>query len=137
MDAAIRKPRPVPTPDTAPFWAAVQRQELLVQRCTACGRHQFYPRSLCQRCWSVALEWVPSAGTGRIYSFTVVYRPPSPAFQPPYVVAVAELTEGVRMMANVVRCEPAAVHIDMPVRVVFVPHEDGLVPAFAPVAPSG
>lgn len=130
----IPKPRPVPTPDTAPFWAAVQRRELLQQRCTSCGSHQFYPRSLCHGCWSDALEWVPSPGCGRIYSFTVVSRPPSSAFQAPYVVAVAELDEGVRMMANVVGCEQSAVRIDMPVQIVFVPHEDGLVPAFAPAA---
>ena len=132
MEARVPKPRPIPTADTAPFWAAVQRQELLVQRCKTCGCHQFYPRSLCHRCWSDAPEWVPSPGKGRIYSFTVVSRPPNAAFQAPYIVAVAELDEGVRMMANLVACEPSAVYIDMPVRVVFVPHEDGLVPAFAP-----
>lgn len=65
--------------------------------------------------------WAPTAPRGSIYSFTVVHRPPEPAFAPdvPYVVAVVQLEEGGRIMANIVACDPGKVTMDMPVEAVF------------------
>ena len=37
----------------------------------------------------------------------------------PYVLAVVELTEGVRLMTNIIGCPPDQVRIGMPVEVVF------------------
>jgi hypothetical protein len=39
--------------------------------------------------------------------------------EPPYVVALVETEEGVKMMTNVVDCDPKDVHIGMDVEVVF------------------
>ena len=60
-------------------------------------------------------------GKGRIYSYTIIHRPPTQKFQGdvPYTVALVELDEGVRMMTNVVGIDPRQVHVDMPVEVVF------------------
>ena len=96
-------PAPVPNADSRAYWEAAARDELLLRRCTACGKHHFPPRHLCPKCWSDEFEWTLSAGKGVVYSFTIMRRAPMPAFaqRVPYVVALVDLDEGPRMMANI------------------------------------
>jgi hypothetical protein len=44
-----------------------------------------------------------------------------PAFQPevPYVFAIIELEEGVRLPSNVINCRPEDVRVDMRVKAVY------------------
>jgi uncharacterized OB-fold protein len=116
----IYKPYPVPDAETAPFWEAVAAGRLDLQRCRSCHRHVFYPRSLCPHCGGVDLDWVTVSGNGTVYSFTVVHRAPA-EFQAeaPYVVALVELEEGVRMLTRLVEVEPAEVRVAMPVEVIL------------------
>jgi uncharacterized OB-fold protein len=95
-------PDPVPYGDplTTPFWRAAERRELSVQRCLGCGHHQFPPRPHCVRCGGVELEWRRAGGEGTIYSLTVVRFPVAPELPPPYAVALVELDEGPRLLAN-------------------------------------
>ncbi|MFC1982805.1 Zn-ribbon domain-containing OB-fold protein [Chloroflexota bacterium] len=119
--AQYLKPIPVPNADTLPFWEGCKQHKLLIQRCKACGHHQFYPRHVCTNCMSLEPEFVPSTGRGEIYTFIVVHRAPTKVFEPeiPYVVAVIQLDEGVRMMSNIVDCPIDAVKIGMRVEVFF------------------
>ena len=45
-----------------------------IQRCTGCGKHQFYPRVACRYCGSADLRWVTPSGSACVYSTTVVRR---------------------------------------------------------------
>jgi uncharacterized OB-fold protein len=66
------------------------------------------------------LTWIEASGKGTIYSYTVVHRAPSSfADSVPYVVALIDLTEGVRMMTNVVGVPPSDVRIGAAVEVIF------------------
>jgi len=134
--SAYARPLPEITAESRPFWEACRRHELLVQRCRACGAVQHYPRGVCAACWSSDLEWRRASGRGTVYTFTVTRRSQAPGFKDtlPYVLAWVELEEGVQVMTNVVDCDPAAVAIGMPVRVVFedVTPEVSL-PRFAPI----
>ncbi|HYF96144.1 MAG TPA: Zn-ribbon domain-containing OB-fold protein [Symbiobacteriaceae bacterium] len=114
------KPLPVVDPDSRPYWDAARAHRLMIQRCTACGKHQFYPRSRCSQCFA-DVEWVEASGRGHVYSFTIIHRAPGDAFQQeaPYVVALVDLAEGVRMMTNLRGIAPEEVRIGMPVRVTF------------------
>ena len=114
----MEKPFPVPDPEAAPFWAAVAAGRLDLQRCQTCGRHVFYPRAVCPHCGGSHLEWVTASGRASVYSFTVVHRAPA-EFQAeaPYVVALVELEEGVRMLTRLLDVEPARVWVGMPVEV--------------------
>ena len=49
-----------------------------------------------------------------------------PGHEPPFVVALVELEEGVRMLGNLVDVDPAAVSIGLPVEVVFDRIDDEL-----------
>lgn len=119
--ADYRKPLPVPSAVSVPFWDGLREGQLRVQRCSGCGRHIFFPRSLCPHCLSQALEWVTVSGRGKLYSYTVVRRAFHPAFQEdvPYVYAIVELGEGPRVTSNVVNCPLEALRVDMPLRAVY------------------
>ena len=116
------KPLPKPLPETKPFWEGCKRHELMLPRCRDCGRFHFYPRALCPWCWSTNLEWVKSKGRGKLYSYVINHRP-APGFEGdgPYVIAMVELDEGVRLMTNIVGVDPIPdkLPIDMPVEVKF------------------
>jgi len=129
------KPIPVPDEVSKTFWQGCQRQQLLLQKCRDCGRFQFYPRSLCINCMSQSLEWVRSSGKGTVHTFTVIQQNVMPGFaqEVPYVFAIVELTEGVRLTTNIVGCAPAKVYIGMPVVVVFEPISPEIsLPKFRP-----
>lgn len=88
---------------------------------------------------STELEWQKASGKGEIYTYSVLYRPASPAFTDdvPYVVAIVELEEGVRIESNIVQCPVEQVRIGMKVEVVFEDLSDEVsLPKFKP-RPSG
>lgn len=135
---ADERPLPKPDRDSDQYWAAARRHELLLQQCDACAKFRFYPRSVCPHCFSDRFQWKQASGRGLVYSFTIIYRPPLPAFRNrvPYVLALIELEEGVRMMTNIVECHPADVYIGMPVEVTFEDvTEDVTLPQFKPLTP--
>ena len=115
--------KPVPVPDdlSRPFWDGCARGELFLQECTACGTLGRLPRVACPRCSTSPLRWRRSSGRGEVHSFTVVRRPPSPAFAAdvPYVLALVELDEGVRMMTNLLGVPVEEARIGLPVEVAF------------------
>lgn len=127
-----QKPVPAIDPDSAPYWAALNENRLVLKNCGDCGRAHFYPRELCPHCHSANLTWIEASGRGEIYSFTVCRRPAGPAFAAdvPYVVALVDLAEGPRMMTRIVG-DPAAVAIGQKVGVVFERQSDDLaLPVF-------
>jgi uncharacterized protein len=87
-----RAPEPYGDPNTYAFWDAARSGRLLIQRCTACGAHQFYPRPFCLRCQGT-VEWTESAGRGVVYAQTLVHVETPGGPKPPYTVAVVELDE--------------------------------------------
>ncbi len=115
--------RPVPfvDADNRPFYDGCARGELWMQRCAETGRYQFYPRP-CSVYTGGRVEWVKCVGKGTVHTFSVIRRNyPEPYFEAltPYVVAIIDLGEGVRMMSNVTGCTPEEVKIGMKVEVYF------------------
>lgn len=115
------KPLPTPKPHTTPFWEAAKQNILKIQECKACGNVQHYPRAICTACWSADLDWKTCSGRGNVYSYTIAYRSTTPGFQDdaPYIVAIVELVEGVRMTTNIVNCPLEAIQVGMAVQAVF------------------
>jgi uncharacterized OB-fold protein len=126
------KPQPKPCPESAPFWEGAKAHKLLLPRCNACGRFWFPPSRRCLHCLSSDFAWAESEGQGRIYSFVVFHRVYHPAFESdvPYTVAIVELDEGPRLLANIVGTPPDDVRCDMRVRVVFEDRGDQTIPQF-------
>ena len=124
-------PLPELDDDTAPFWQATCRGELVIQACGSCGRLRHPPRPMCPYCRSLNVEWKPMSGTGTIWSFVVPHPPLLPAFMPvaPYNVCIVTLDEDplIRLVGNVIEHEgapinsvdPSTIEVGQAVRVVF------------------
>ncbi|MGH8011359.1 MAG: Zn-ribbon domain-containing OB-fold protein [Candidatus Binataceae bacterium] len=113
------KPLPKPSPTSRPFWEAAKRHELSIQQCDACHAYIYYPRDRCPHCFADKLNWRRVSGRGKVYSYTVVRRASTRSFaDAPYVLAIVELDEGVRMTTNIV-APPEKVKVGMPVAVTF------------------
>ena len=128
-------PHAEPGPLTRPFWDGCAAGELLFQRCRACAAPQFPPAEMCRACLSPDLAWERSAGLGTLYSWTVVHRPVTPAFDVPYAPAIVDLAEGYQMMTNLIGLPPDAITPALPVQVDFYETGSGLrLPYFRPRA---
>lgn len=128
------RPQPPMSEVSRPFWDATRQQRYLVQWCVDCNRAVHFPRSFCPHCSGSALEWRPATGRGTVYSYTVDHRPQNPAFgAEPYVVALVDLEEGVRVMTNIVGAPPGEVRVGLPVELTWEPLADGRnLPLFQP-----
>jgi uncharacterized OB-fold protein len=113
------------------FFEAAAQGSLLVQRCSACGHRQFYPRQLCTAC-AGEVVWETASGRGLVHTFTIVRQNGMPPFKDllPYAVAMIELDEGVRMMGNVTGCPVEQVKIGLRVEAYAVECEPGLAVPF-------
>jgi uncharacterized OB-fold protein len=127
------RPEPIPTNITQQFWDAARNEEFLLQYCTETGKAQFFPRPVSVFTGGRALEWRKSSGKGEVYSFTVTRRGPPPFRDVgPYIIATIELDEGVRVMSNVIDCEPEDIAIGMKVELAWAEAGDYKFPVFRP-----
>jgi len=129
--------RIVPAPDelTAPYWTAAHERRLTIQRCTHCARLSHPPVVCCPRCHHGTFRWDEMSGHGSIYAFTVVAHSVHPvsAGATPYMIALVELAEGPRILANLRNCDVDHVRIGLPVAVLFEAVDDAVaLPQFTP-----
>lgn len=116
--------RPSVSRDTAFFWEGVAAHELRIQLLPdGTLRHPpipatWKPRDSDGNC--PPTDFVVAAGTGTVYSFVVHHAPKVPGRQLPFVVALVELDEGVRMLGELRGADPERVRIGMPVEVEFL-----------------
>ncbi len=116
--------RPQASPDTAFFWEGVAAHELRIQN-TPDGTLQHPP---IPATWTTrgedgiygTTDYVVASGEGTVYSYVVHHAPRVPGRTLPFVVALVELAEGVRMLGELRDVDPADVEIGMPVRVEFL-----------------
>ena len=128
-----RRPRPALTQDNRFFFDGAKEHKLLIQKCSSCGTLRHPPRPSCATCRSFEWEALEASGRGTIYSFTVNHYPKVPAFDYPLVVALVELEEGTRLIANVADITPETVAIGLPVVATFEAFDDDLtLPVFRP-----
>ncbi len=116
-----KKPVPVPSDESRPYWAGLKQHRLLMPHCDACDGYWFPPSQYCQHCSSKDWEWKEVSGKGRIFSFVIYHRVYHPGFagEVPYAVAVIALDEGPRLLSNVVGLPPDKLVCDMPVEIVY------------------
>jgi uncharacterized protein len=122
MSTRAKQPRPLPVPSVTSkfFWDAAKDGKLALQYDPVAQQYQFWPRAISVVTGQQNLEWRVVSGLGRLYSFTVTHVP-TPGFEDrgPYPVGLVELDEGVRIIANLVKVDPAAIKIGMRVKVAF------------------
>jgi uncharacterized OB-fold protein len=134
---SFERVEPPLTERTEAFWTSGADGVLRIAGCGSCGRYQHPPRPVCSRCHSRDIAPVAVLGRGTVWSWTVNRYQWQRAMPAPYVVAEVELTEqpGLRLLTNIVDCEPEEVRIGMAVEVCFARSGDAFIPLFRPVAP--
>ena len=127
-----------PAPDITdlnrPYWAALKAGTHTFQRCKNCGHAWLPARSECPECLGDQWSWEQAGGRARLISW-VVYRfahHASFAQRLPYNVAVVQLEEGPRLISNIVGSEPAALRIDMPLKMIVENEGPFAVARFTP-----
>ncbi|MFD9666441.1 bifunctional MaoC family dehydratase N-terminal/OB-fold nucleic acid binding domain-containing protein [Rhodococcus sp. NPDC059968] len=129
------RPRPALDDDNAFWFAAAREHRLVIQRCVSCGvlRHPTGP--MCGECRSTEWDTVDASGRGTVYTFVVNHHPKIDAFDYPLIVAVIELEEGTRLIANMTGVEPDHVRIGMPVVLDWIDADPELtLPVFRPAS---
>ena len=111
--------RPAVSRDTAFFWEGVKAHELRIQR-RPDGSLQHPPVPAVWQDKEQPIDYVVAGGTGTVYSFVVHHAPKVPGRTLPFVIALVELEEGVRMLGELRGVDPAAVKIGMPVRTTYI-----------------
>ncbi|MBQ0725569.1 MAG: OB-fold domain-containing protein [Cycloclasticus sp.] len=114
----LTKPLPTPDGDSQALWDGLKNGKLLLQHCDDCGHVQYYQQGMCRLCQSTKLRHQAASGKGTIYSYSVVYRAPGPAFKDdvPYAVLLVQLEEGPRMISSLVGKNFDALDFDVAVR---------------------
>lgn len=135
--ADYKKPLPQADPVTQPYWDSLKAHAMQIQRCNDTGKFFFYPRGLSPFTLSGNISWEPVSGKGTLYAYTIVQLNRAPGFadELPYVVALIELDEGVRLMSNLIDVtpDPESVKIGMPVELVYDDVTDDItLPKFRP-----
>ncbi len=129
------KPLPMPGEFDKPYWEAVKKHELRMQKCLDCGEIWFPPNFACPRCLSTNYGWVKLSGKGKVWSWAVFHQLYIRSFADdiPYNVIAVKLDEGPMMMSNMVECKNEDIKCDMPVEVVFDDiTEEMALPKFKP-----
>jgi uncharacterized OB-fold protein len=90
----------IPISKTKEFWEGLKQGRFLVARCISCGNLSFPPQSDCPRCMSDKHEWIEIERNGKILTYTLVQvTPASFVDNDPYIVAIAEFQEGIKILA--------------------------------------
>ncbi len=111
--------RPMVNRDSAYFWEGTKAGELRIQRCGACGALRHPPGPACPECLALEREYVVASGRGTVFSYVVHRHPPVPGKELPILLALVDLEEGVRMVAELRGVEPEEIQIGMAVQAGF------------------
>jgi len=133
--STVRFDLPTPEGDTFEWWEAAKQERLLIRHCEDCGAYSYYPRPFCPKCWSERVVWHQASGEATLYTWSVIYSNDMPPFKErvPYVAAVVDLTEGPRMMTNVIDTPFEDLRVGMDLQVRFMPiSDDFTIPVFVP-----
>lgn len=91
------------------------RYRLVGEECTKCGA-KYYPKTPVCGCGSTEFKPYKLAEKGKVLSWTVIRNAPLGYERfVPYIVALLELDDGIRLLSQVVDVEPEAVKAGMKV----------------------
>jgi hypothetical protein len=116
--------RPASSRDTKFFWDGVNAHELRIQK-RGDGGLQHPPVPALWQDKEVPTDYVVASGRGTVFSFVVHHAPKVPGRTLPFVIALVELEEGVRMLGELRNADPASVAVGMPVRATYIDFPEG------------
>lgn len=103
------------------FYEGCAKGEPRIRLCTESRARFHFISEWCPYCYSQKLSCEKSRGRGKVSHFTICYTSPYPEFDQftPYILALIELDEGVRMMSNVLDSSTERIRVGLRVKVRF------------------
>lgn len=99
------------------FFEGLKDGKIYMTICKECGEKFFPPQADCPKCQISNMEWVELSGEGELLTCTVIsVKPPTFAHHKDYVVGIAQMKEGVRILAWLDIDDPKKVKPRMKVR---------------------
>ena len=138
MNEPKKVSRPLPRPNiymkTGPFWEAAKERKLLLQYCADTKQYQWLPRPVSIFTGKRNLEWREASGKGTLYTWTNTLAPwPGHEDRLPYVCALVDLEEGVRVLANLINYDLSKLRDGLPVKLTWETlSQDFEYPVFEP-----
>lgn len=121
-------PAPVADLDTQPFWDALSADRLVLPHCASCGKPRWPAGPMCPYCYSLETQWRDAPTSASLYSWTVIHHATHPALkqQVPYVIALAEFADKIRLLGNIVNWDGRELKGGETLKVVYETREDGV-----------
>ena len=111
--------RPVVSQETEFFWEGARVGELRIQRVED-GSLRHPPIPAIWQDKAAPIDYVVASGKGTVFSFVVHHAPKVPGRTLPFVVALVELDEGVRVLGGLRVIETSEVTVGLPVEAEFL-----------------
>lgn len=121
--------RPLVSHDTEFFWEGTKARELRIQKMPD-GTLRHPPVPAIWQDKTEPVDYVVASGKGTVFSYVVHHAPKVPGRDLPFVVALVELAEGVRMLGELRGIEPGNVEVGLPVVADFEKLDDDTVLPF-------
>ena len=104
-----------------PYWDSLKAHGLKVQKCDDCGAFRYVPKEICNKCLSTDYSWAATKLTGEVYTYSIIRRAPTAAYQAeaPYAVVHVTMDDGFRMVGAMKNMDPEAVRIGQRVKVAY------------------
>lgn len=99
--------------------------DVLVCKCSFCGKYQSPPAYFCVSCKSDKLESIEIPGRGSLYTYSTVYVPLSSLEEEaPYTIAIVEFHEDIKLTGRII--SPISENLEIGARVEVVDVRDGV-----------
>jgi len=106
------------------FFDGLKEGKIYMTQCKKCGEKFFPPQVDCPTCLESNVDWIPLSGEGELLTCTMIFVKPSTyAHYPDYVVGIAQLKEGVRVLAWLKIDDPLKIKPKMKVRLTTAKRE--------------
>ncbi len=116
----------IPISRTHEFWDALKEGRFITTKCTKCGKVTFPPQADCPNCMSGEFAWVDLSRDATLVTFTnVQITPASFAENDPYIIAIGELPDGLKVLAWLEEVEPDKARPGMKLKVAVKTSKEG------------
>ncbi len=108
----------IPISKTREFWDALKQGRFVTTKCSKCGNVSFPPQADCPKCMGSECTWVELPREATLVTFTYVQiTPVSFADKDPYIIAIGELSGGLKVLAWLEGISPEKAKPGMKMRV--------------------
>ncbi|MGQ9624162.1 MAG: Zn-ribbon domain-containing OB-fold protein [Candidatus Bathycorpusculaceae bacterium] len=106
------------------FFEGLKEGKIYMTQCRSCGEKFFPPQADCPKCQNSNMDWIPLSGEGELLTCTMIFvKPPTYAHYKDYVVGIARMKEGVKVLAWLNIDDPRKIKPKMKVRLVTAKRE--------------